>query len=200
MVNQEKYINSMKDFVEGSMSIEHFWNLFNENDAILNILLSDPNRMDSISYYRADLLRAHIDINTLSGAAGLHHRIYMYFFRNNIDVHSTNRYSAAYRFLLEIQPNWLNLDEKYINQIISQAPEDFSMSKKKKWCKDKIKSLFLYDKYPPRWIQNPEWPFSDEGTPLVFRNQSKPEKYSERVVFYFYNPTTMEVREVVQFY
>lgn len=192
MKDNTSTIQVMKDFVEGKMSMESFWNAFNESDEILKVLLNDPNRKDLNSYFRADLLREHVDIHTAKGASGFYHRVYMYFFRNHIEVKATDQYQKAYRELLEIQPDWLELDEEYLRQLLSEAPTEFTKTKKKSWCKKEILRRFRYLKKPPQWIQFPQWMMTEDHQPMIFSHQSKPIPNSDCVTFYFIHPTTNE--------
>ena len=74
-----------------------------------------------------------------------------------------------------------------LNKYINEAPKGLNKTETKKWIKNKIKQDFKYDKTPPRWVQDPEWPIVN-GVPLIFKNQSKMTLDDERVYYTFYHP------------
>ena len=90
-------------------------------------------------------------------------------------------------------------DDEILNKYINEAPEGLKKTEKKKWIKNRVKQDFKYDKTPPRWVQDPEWPIVD-GSPLVFKKQSKMTLEDERVFYTFYHPETKEETVVIQFY
>lgn len=118
---------------------------------------------------------------------------------NNIKYQLYSKYAEDYTFLLSIQPTWLDVDDDSIfKQIISDIPQDLSKSKRVKLGKEKVKSLFKYDKTYPRWIQNPEWPIVN-GKPLVFSHQEKAKDGDIRTYYYFYDEDTKEQTIIEQF-
>lgn len=42
----------------------------------------------------------------------------------------------------------------------------------KKWHKERLKKLYPYEKYPPRWLQNCEWPLDEGGKRCLFLYQT----------------------------
>ena len=200
--HDEEAIQIMKDFVEGKMPIEDFKYQYDNNPLIKANFSKYPNRplkMD-IGYEYIPYMDT-LDIRKISGATDMHGLFREFFELNNYPCVPTEKYREKYRFLLKIQPDWLDIfDEDFLEgQIVSKAPADLSEAKKIKWCKDKIKDLFRYDLRPPRWVQGAEWPIVN-GRPLVFKNQSKEKKDDERVYFCFYDPDTKQETIVTQFY
>jgi len=132
----------------------------------------------------------------------LHWVVRKYVLRNKMPVHIDTFYTDRYMFLVDIQPSWLDIDDQdfLVNEVIGKIPSDMkTKSQRIKWCKNKIKECFRYDKTPPRWIQSPEWPIVD-GKPLVFKRQSKEKSGDEQVDFYFYDPETKQEIVISQFY
>jgi len=117
-----------------------------------------------------------------------------------------------------ILPEWLVLGVTLTgahflrDEIIAKIPAEIvKTGERKAWCRERIKTLFEYDKIPPSWIKvtrqedikgrnvtvlGTEWPFKN-GKPLVFKGQSKM-KGDERVSFTFYDPDTGEETVIMQ--
>lgn len=204
-MNQKEAIEIMKAFVSGQMSAEDFWEEYKKNEMIQTILNKDEQERNpnSLSWFTAQTLLANIkNIHSYKDSEGLHWVIRRFFLENDLPVDIDNFYTDRYVFLIEIQPSWLDLDDEefLIKEIVDKIPADIEKkSQKIKWCKDKIKEYFKYDKTPPRWIQSPEWPIAN-GRPLVFKRQSKEMKDDEQVDFYFYDPDTKQETVITQFY
>ena len=204
MVKHDKEaIQIITEFVEGKMPIFDFKNQFDTNPLIKKNLDIDPNRPNNIEFgYNLVSFLEQEDINTISGAYGIHILLHQFLLRNGYSCVPIQTYSNKHLFLLKIQPSWLDIsDEEFLKiNIIDKIPLELKTETKKiKWCKEKIKELFKYEKTPPRWIQDPEWPIIN-GKPLIFRKQSKETKDDERVQFYFYDPDTKKEVIIEQIY
>jgi len=204
MLNTQQFNEAfaiMKSFVSGEMGIDKFWDHMKENKNILQILLDDPCRPDeAMLYYSAERLMDRVDIHTIQGASALYLAVEKYFFRNKIPTNYVTHYHDKARFLLEIQPSWLDIPEDYLqDEVLSKMPDKLSRPQQIKWCKSRIKELFQYDKVPPRWWQNPEWPINDTGKPLKFMYQNKSSKEDSRFLFHFSDPDSNIETIVEQF-
>lgn len=119
---------------------------------------------------------------------------------NNISFQAFPKYKEDYRFLLDIQPSWVDCrDDSILQPIIDSIPKDLSKTKRIAMGKEKIKALFKYDKSYPRWIQEAEWPIVN-GKPLVFSHTENVDGNPEHKRYYFYDPDTNEQTVVEQFY
>ncbi len=108
-------------------------------------------------------------------------------------------YREEYRFLLQIQPDYIDCqDDSILQPIIDSIPKDLSKTKRIAMGKEKVKALFKYDKTYPRWVQEAEWPIVN-GKPLVFSHQKKAKGGDIRTYYYFYDPDTKEQTVVEQF-
>ena len=197
----------MKDFVEGNMDIVVFRNEFNNNFIIKKTLEEDPLYPKDRTYsehfnIRPEHTAQYLEmkkwtnrgdqLNTWGAVKG-------FLSRYNYSFVPTKYYEDRFGFLLDIQPSWLDIDdEDFLSMnIINKIPVAINTkSEKIKWCKEKIKELFRYDKKPPIWVQNAEWPIMN-GKPLIFSHQSKD---GEEVHFYFYDPITEKKCVVTQWY
>lgn len=89
------------------------------------------------------------------------------------------------------------LAEKFVSENILYALPQVDKSKQKKYCKLQQKKIFKYKQYPPKWLQNGEWQYSDKGVPLVFSESYKIDDLSE--VFVFIDPSNDAVIKVIQY-
>ncbi|CCZ94829.1 unknown [Corallococcus sp. CAG:1435] len=59
-----------------------------------------------------------------------------------------------YRFLLQIQPDYIDCqDDSILQPIIDSISKDLSKTKRIAMGKEKVKALFKYDKTYPRWVR-----------------------------------------------
>jgi len=204
--HDESAIQIMKNFVEGEMDIKVFKNEFDNNVIIKKTLQNDP-LCPRNTYY---LLPEDRDIIRLlemqnwfktKDQLTVWGEIKRFLLRYDYPFTPTMRYKDNFKFLLSIQPHWLDiLENDFLNeQIISKIPDAQTKAKQIAWCKARLKELFRCDNNYPRWIQNPEWPILN-GIPMVFKQQIKVKKDSERVDYVFYNPDTGKEHIITQWY
>jgi len=205
MKHNSQAIRTMQEFVSGKMPIEAFKEEFCNNPAIKEALKNDPLLPEKLFLYRDEkdlvaYLGERCNWNTRRGQVAIWGELEWFLERYGYSFEEFTYYWDRLVFLVEIQPNWLEIqDEDFlINEIISKVPEGLSEPKKKAWCKAKIKELFKYDKSPPRWASYADWPIVN-GKPLVFKSQSKVGD-DDSVKYYFYDPDTKEETIVEQFY
>jgi hypothetical protein len=200
--------------VEGKIDISEFKNEFDNNNMVKVTLENDPLFYKVSEYINYFMFSEQENIfsylakqnwETSGGRLNIWGEVEKFLSRYNHPTKPTKKYEEDYTFLLEIQPKWLMIygnlkDETFvINNVIKEIPRDIKSKKDAvKWCKDKIKELFKYDKLPPRWIQNAEWPIIG-GRPLRFKGQSE-ERNAEQVFYYFYDPDTGEETKITQLY
>lgn len=158
MKQNEMVIEKMKSFVSGQMTAEEFWEEFKRNKLIKEILIEDEKKKNRHPdwWCSAKTLEQNIkNIYSYHDSDMLHKSVSSYF--ENTSVHINGFYSDRYRFIIKMQPDWLDLynNEKFLIDLANSAPKEFNQSTKLKWCQDKIKELFRYDIKPPRWIQIP---------------------------------------------
>ena len=200
-MDKNTIIQEFVDFVEGRMSFDEFHRNYETNHDYKKILDDKkPNEKDI--YRKNDTINQSLHYHkwsTTLGKLGVHHYILRYLQYYNISVCPTTYYQEEHNFKLSIQPNYVNLNEEFLNNVIASAPSELTLIGKKKWLKEKIKSIFQYDSKPPKWIQDSEWPIVD-GKTLVFKSQTKENINDERVYYTFYSPETKEEKVIIQFY
>lgn len=201
---KNEFIKIILDFAEGRMTAEEFWKLYQENQGLQREIIEDldKNKLPDAYFDPIAFLNKGVNLQSYGATINLHGIAKRVLKHKCINFTPTNFYAVRYDFLLDIQPDWLDIDmdnEPYLIKLVESAPEGLTEAQKLKWCKDQLKTLFKYDSKPPRWVQSAEWPIID-GKPLVFRNQSKERTESELVKFFFYDPETGEETIVEQYY
>jgi hypothetical protein len=208
-MNEEEAVEIMKEFVSGQMAIEDFWKIFKADETIKDILVNDEKKWakklgwhwDGLGSALGAYEKHTMNFQSYRETYYLHWVVCKHIWRNEISVKIDRFYPDRIVFLIDIQPSWLDIDdEEFLKDLISQIPADIkTRGQRVKWCKDRLKEMFRYDKSPPRWIQPPKWPIVN-GKPLVFKRKSRERIDDEQVDFFFYDPDTMEETVVTQFY
>lgn len=201
-MDKQKIINDFIDFVEGRMPFDEFEHNYKTNPDYF-MILEDIMPGEKYRCMWKHTVNEHMRLyewSTVTGKLVVHRSVTFFLEYYGVAIEPTQAYQENAQFLVDIQPNYVNIeDENFLNTIIAMAPTELTKAQKKKWLKEKIKSLFKYDNKLPRWIQDPEWPIVN-GEPLTFKGQTKERKDDERVFYTFYQPETGEEMVVVQFY
>ncbi|MBO5796859.1 MAG: hypothetical protein J6R77_00745, partial [Clostridia bacterium] len=126
------------------------------------------------------------NVETAMGALSFYNDIYEIYYQIDSSVRYCYRYSDAYRFALDVIPQYLSGGEaeKYIQKhIIPQFPDTMKNSERKRAIRSKIKDTFKSEKGYPRWVQSSEWPMDKEGKPATYIGKGKSEGDAQRYRF-----------------
>ncbi len=207
-VNLTTDFQPILDYVEGRMSVTEFQHLFMTNKALRRILKihirKDYDFLSDYHYNLFEYLSDEYDFKNktwdcISMRSGLQYVLCVFLDNFGIEYVRCQKYRNDYSFLLDIQPDWLDvLDDSILQPIIDSIPKDLSKTKRIAMGKEKIRALFKYDKTYPRWVQSPEWPIVN-GKPLVFSHQEKAKGGDIRTYYYFYDEDTKEQTVIEQF-
>ena len=108
-------------------------------------------------------------------------------------------YKDQFLFYVDALPAHIGGEEvsAFIDGIYNSIPNDLSNSKKIKFFKTSILENFTCEtKKKPHWIQEPEWPATSEGVPMIFVSQKRTGELYE---YTFKHPDTGELRVVEQY-
>ena len=212
-------IKFMKNFVEGKLSTNCFWEEYRKNPLLQKILIRDKTRirgiykfdpqtwrivfnkkklLDSTFPFNPDNLLQTIDINDIEHRAIVFGMVKAYFLRRKKKLKYYNRDEEIYLCLMETFPEWVSPDMSFLKDVMKLAPKEYSDFQKLEWCKREIRRLFKFDERPPRWIQEPQWPIVD-GKPFIFSFQETDKNDVEHELYYFYDPHTKEKIVVDQY-
>lgn len=119
--------------------------------------------------------------------------------------YSVEPVNSQLKLIHDILPDWLfGQDDSWFNILISSSPINIVEDKLKDYYLGKILEAFLYEKTPPNWLQNSEWPIID-NQPLLFIGQDgEPEsivksKFDHKITYYFVNQNSGLSYEVEQY-
>ena len=199
-MRKEELIQEVIDFIEGRIDIKIFYENYKSGkyDKLFDVYLG----YETIKFRNkkvSDFLNI-FSIKTIRERVSFFNGVEAYLYYGGYSYVPTKKYQEEWSFRHKIQPSYVSIeDDEILNKYINEAPKELNKTEKKKWIKNRIKQDFKYDKSPPRWVQDPEWPIVD-GVPLVFKKQSKMTLEDERVFYTFYHPETKEETVVIQFY
>lgn len=207
-VNVKKDFQPIVDYVEGRISITEFQYLFETDKSLQRTLrLSMDKRytfLKPYNYNYYEFFKNYYNYkdknwNTIVNRAGIQGELMRFLDEYSIIYNAYSKYKEEYGFLIDIQPSWaFTNDDTILQTIIESIPKDLSKTKRISIGKEKVRSLFKYDKTYPRWVQSPEWPIVN-GKPLVFSHQEKAKGGDIRTYYYFYNEDTKEETVIEQF-
>ena len=197
------------DYVECRMSVTEFQRLFNTDKSLRKVLrtricTSWYTYLKDYNYNLQELFENHYDYknkswDTIVNRAGIQGYLILFLDDLHIEYNKYEKYDDDYKFLLKIQPDWIDCNNNSILQkVIDSIPKELSQTQRIKIGKEKVRALFKYDKTYPRWIQNPEWPIVNDK-PLVFSRQEKAKDGDIRTYYYFYDEDTKEQMVIEQF-
>lgn len=203
-----KDIQPILDYVEGRLSADKFYELFKTDKSLQRTLKARLDRsyefLSDYHYNLFDFLSKEYRFknktwNCISMRSSLQEVLSAYLENFNIKYEEYSGYGEDYDFLLDIQPDWLDvLEDSILQPIIDSIPAGLSKTKRIAIGKEKLRAMFRYDKTYPRWVQSPEWPIVD-GKPLVFSHQEKVKGADMFTKYYFYDPDTKKETVIEQF-
>lgn len=200
--NTKKSQAIIKDFVEGNITIEEFWEIYKKDISIRKCIYGERYKLISyFPYFDCDNEQLDkINLDNIGIRVTIFRMCKLYLQIKKIDFSPKNEDDDKYQMLSNICPSWLKVDVEFLTNIIQNAPMNLNKENKIKWCRHKITEMFKVEKYYPQWLQDPEWPIID-GIPLVFKSQShKVDNINtDSIKYYFYHPETKEEVIVEQY-
>ena len=163
----------IKKFVEGEISAGQFQEEVINNEQFQKYLDLQVKGLEKFLEESGNSLWVYfacLDINNIGDRYEMHKQAQKLL--QGTDFVPTDKYETEFELSKE-----LNFVLDYVDcpqitdKLIGQLPA-VSVSRKKKLLKRRLKELFIYDKKPPVWIQNPEWQLRG-GKPMKFRAQYK---------------------------
>lgn len=131
-----------------------------------------PPRYQSVRQmltYEFRMITHHV--KTASGALQFYHEVLVLYYQVDRSIAYDDRYSRAYRFALDVIPQYLSGGEaeRYIQeQILPLFPDTMKKSERKKAIRNRIREEFRSEKGVPHWVQSADWPFGADGKPTTY--------------------------------
>jgi hypothetical protein len=195
-------LDTIKRFVEGSLSPVEFRDAIYADDAFEAVLAHDPT-LPAASYVRQDGGTYHFllaqDYHDARGVLNAHGALCEYLDRNRIAYSRSNKYSDFYILVLEAAPNWLDPDHNFVAEHILPEADGRKGDELRAWLRKKLLERFKCADRPPEWIQSPCWPVNDNG-PLVFLGQIDIKNYFHDLAtaYVFHDPVSGECKTIIQ--
>lgn len=185
---KREVINKMLDFVEGRMTVYEFWDMYIKNCDFKKVVKKKEKYFDSFEeklFFEPE----KINLNNLDSRIQIFWKIQFFLGINKIKYNPYNPEEERYLFLGKICPHWVTIyDSEWLEEVLDVKGKSIKEMGSIKSLKEKVKSLFKYEKYPPKWIQEAEWPIID-GVPAVFIRQSidpDSKKWEEEPIDYYF--------------
>jgi len=197
-------LQTVLDFVEGRIGGKDFEKKV-YSDPLMESLLQDETLKWHNTYIKSDPYHFLIGLNYDDPGDVLNAQGAMELFleRKGIPFNRTAAHSQIHDLLLAAQPGWLDVDTAYLQTHVMPGVGGLQGKELKAWLNVRLKELFRYHKKPPKWIQNPSWPITENG-PMFFLGQIKLDNcehfHDEAAVYVFLDPTTGETRNVIQMF
>lgn len=196
----EDVLAIIRAFVAGEMSPTEFRDRLYADDRFEAFLSHDPHLKRGNyfggSVYLFLLERDYDDPGDVLNAQGA---LVDFMDRNGINYVKTTRYEDFYDLVLEAQPEWLDVEPKWVQDHILPDAGEKSGDELRDWLRKEFSKRFRYVSEPPKWIQSPTWLINENG-PLVFLGQLDVEGYFHDLatVYVFHDPVSGECNSIIQ--
>jgi hypothetical protein len=190
-MKRKEIIKTIKNYLEGKIEVSELIRIYYQEEAF-KVFCS--NYMTDVVKFMHGNFNNYIencDINNVRDKFELFTLFSDYFASLKIKAKRADKYGEELDEFNKAYPKWFNNDamEYVIKNIEPTIEKDKPKEEQYKILKQKIKETFLYEKVPPRFIQDGEWPMDKNNKPLVFRSQKE---VCEEVFYTFVNPDTGE--------
>ncbi|MDO9629064.1 MAG: hypothetical protein Q7I99_04110 [Acholeplasmataceae bacterium] len=189
----------MTDFIQGEIAFDDFLSEY-KNDTNMVRFISESSAKTNSWFYNIDDLES-LDFSKLSVRAGFISTIINYLNKRKVTFNSLNRDLIKYNEYSAFIPNWLDFDdENIVVNVIDSVSSDIPKEDRKRIIKKKLHSIFKYEKRPPKWLQNPEWPIINGNPSIFLRQDGDPNDLTKDVVnYYFFDVASKKEITVTQF-
>lgn len=160
----DESLQTVLDFVEGRISGKEFEKKV-YSDPLIERLLQDESLKWHNTYIKNDPYHFLIGLNYDDPSDVLNAQGAMELFleRKGIAFNRTTAHSQLHDLLLDAQPGWLYVDTAYLQEHVLPEAGGLQGKELKAWLGARLRELFRYHKKPPKWIQNPAWPITENG-------------------------------------
>ena len=166
---QKKFaIQIMISFVEGRMSVYDFWEKFNNDNVLYDIIYND----EKLPIRNKPFLYDNLNLDKIYHRCEIYRVVKVYFMRRNIFLNFYNKDEMIYTELMKIVPEYIDISQWFIDNILDSCPYSIGTVERKNYIINVINLKYKYKTYPPKWLQDAEWPIVN-NEPLFFIKQDK---------------------------
>ena len=210
ITNREVYMKDLQiaiDFIEGRTTVEKFMreaNVAKTFEELQELLPKGASRCVqqikegkiitlNVAYDVKSYLNELFESGTLDAKVNIFAEVRDILLSKYQDIKVDNSIIEKFQFILVNTPSYIGgaeaertLEQIY-DRLVDIKPSIYKAEVKKQFC-------FTYK--PPRWIQAPEWPVSENGTPLQYLYERK--KSKEVKEYFFKNIKTDSIAVIEQ--
>lgn len=170
---QAQVLEKIKDFVQGQLEFLDLQRYLAQNTAAEAVLRQAP-AIPPYSHNDRDAYDFIIGLNakSIDDCLSAQDMLSCLLSKNNIKYKATDKYEKINDLRSKAQPKWLYVDDTIVQSIVDSYDKSFGKSFVK-YAKSKIAELYRISSKPPKWLQEPQWPVSSGGRPLLFVEQKK---------------------------
>lgn len=158
----------MTRFAEGHMTVYEFWEEFNNNKDLQNVIYNDeklPKKGQPFLYKDLDLSKLYIRDE-------IFRVVKCYFMRRNIELNFYSYDREEISRILDITMEYVDCyDQWFVDNIYNKCPVEYNLDEKMKFIETKMKEYYKCKDKTPQWLQSPAWPIVN-NKPAVFVKQS----------------------------
>lgn len=193
---EQFYLKSMFLFAQGQMSTDDFVQELKTTKGFVDYILSDKKIPDQ-EFEKKNFERIWSnDFQLHESRYDLYRIVYSFFIRRKIKGDYFNIEFELARVIRENTPDYMFFS---LDDILKDMPDNLTNNEQLQWCKQQCKkqlTQYKYDKKPPEWAQEPQWP-KYHGLNMVFSCQ---EEEGDKVIYHFYDPATGHKKDIIQYY
>ena len=198
-------IDILLKFYNKKISARRFMKYLNSNvelqkefNKVLRYIPSNPQKETAIKWIN-DCYKGFTNFQSLTERKSRKYLVWLYvrdYLAKKNYIEFLKREDVEDIILLDVlsMPAFYSADAKVENyvkfKIIANMPQFNSISKAAAYVKEQIKTHFTCDDKMPRWIQCCEWPFDENGEPLVFKKSLGNSSYKKYI---FYDKSNREI-------
>lgn len=171
--NKMSTFNKIKDFVQGDLSLLDL-QLFLSQHKDAEDILRKSEHIPPYSNHQVDGFEYIIglDHKSLNDCLDAQDMLSQLLDNNHIDHTITDKYEKINRIKFKSQPKWVDIDNNAFEKILKSYDKSSGKSLLN-YTKIKIAEMYKVKTKPPKWLQEPQWPISPDGEPLMFVKQNE---------------------------
>ncbi|MDE5566338.1 MAG: hypothetical protein K2I77_05070 [Anaeroplasmataceae bacterium] len=181
--------NRMLDFVEGRITVYKFWEEYIENKNYRLLIYKKRKHMNfwNLEKFIEDF--QNVSLTTLYGRVRIFWLIRRYLEICKIKFNPYNSDEERLNFLTNLCPYWIDIfDCEWFERVLGIENMSIKDIDNVDILKQKIKNLFQYEKYPPKWLQGADWPIVNDVPAFFVKQSSNPDHpfWEEQPIDYFF--------------
>lgn len=181
-INRNNAKKTMIMFAEGKITVYEFWDRFINNKVLRNIIYKDVR----LPKKNKPFLYEDINLESLIHRSEIYRVVKVYFMRRGKKLNFCNSDSELYSCLLNIVPDYIDISCWMIDNLVNKSLFELNSKLWKKDIRNKIKLLYTFDVFPPKWLQAPQWPIVNDKPCKFIKQTSNIDDISVDEIYYYF--------------